>query len=88
MSIDLHNHVIPRAVLDLVSAEEAYGVRINNGVWWSKNIGEFPLVDAWHDPQAKLREMDSKELDQAVAVGGAEAPLLLRVRARSAAANG
>jgi aminocarboxymuconate-semialdehyde decarboxylase len=74
MSIDIHNHVIPRAVLDLVANEKVYGVTVENGRWHSKNIGTFPLVDAWFEPDAKLREMDSKELDRAV-ISAAPKPL-------------
>jgi aminocarboxymuconate-semialdehyde decarboxylase len=66
MSTDVHNHAIPRRVLDLVTSDSRYGVRITNDVWHSANISDFPLVPAWHDAEAKLREMDGKELDRAV----------------------
>jgi aminocarboxymuconate-semialdehyde decarboxylase len=66
MNIDIHNHIIPSAVLDLVANEPVYGVDTSNGTWTSRNIGSFPMIGAWHEPSAKLREMDSKELDAAV----------------------
>jgi aminocarboxymuconate-semialdehyde decarboxylase len=66
MNIDIHNHIIPRAVLDLVNEDPIYAVQIRDNKWQSRNIGVFPLIDAWHQPAAKLREMDSKELDAAV----------------------
>jgi aminocarboxymuconate-semialdehyde decarboxylase len=66
VNIDIHNHIIPAEVLDLVQSNPVYGVTIANNRWRSANIGEFPLLDAWHDPAAKLQEMDSKELDAAV----------------------
>jgi aminocarboxymuconate-semialdehyde decarboxylase len=66
MNIDIHNHIIPRAVLDLVSEQAIYGVEISGDKWQSRNIGAFPLIDAWFEPAAKLRELDSKELDAAV----------------------
>lgn len=66
VNIDVHNHIIPQAVLDLVEEEPRYGVTIRDNHWESRNIGKFPLVDAWREPSAKLREMDSKELDGAV----------------------
>jgi aminocarboxymuconate-semialdehyde decarboxylase len=66
MNIDIHNHIIPTAVLDLVANHSVYGVDTTNGTWTSRNIGSFPVIDAWHEPSAKLREMDSKELDAAV----------------------
>jgi aminocarboxymuconate-semialdehyde decarboxylase len=66
MSIDIHNHIIPQSVIDLCLSEPAYGVTVSDGQWHSPNIHDFPLVEAWFDPSAKLREMDGKELDQAV----------------------
>jgi aminocarboxymuconate-semialdehyde decarboxylase len=66
MSIDIHNHAIPQGVLELVGSRPVYGVTVSGGWWTSKNIGTFPLIDAWHDPDAKLREMDGKELERAV----------------------
>lgn len=66
MNIDVHNHIIPPEVLELVQGNPVYGVTISDNRWRSANIREFPLIDAWHDPDAKLREMDSKELDAAV----------------------
>lgn len=66
MNIDIHNHAIPPRVLDLVLNDPVYGVSIVDGQWRSGNIGSFQLHDAWTDPEAKLREMDGKELDGAV----------------------
>jgi aminocarboxymuconate-semialdehyde decarboxylase len=66
MSTDVHNHAIPRRVLDLVCSDSRYGVTVTNDVWHSANISDFPLVPAWHDADAKLQEMDGKELDRAV----------------------
>lgn len=66
MSIDVHNHIIPQAVIDLCTSEPAYGVTIADGKWKSPNIHDFPFGDAWFDPAGKLREMDGKEIDQAV----------------------
>jgi aminocarboxymuconate-semialdehyde decarboxylase len=66
VSIDIHNHIIPPSVVDLCSSEPAYGVTVADGQWKSPNIHDFPFVDAWFDPAAKLREMDGKEIDQAV----------------------
>jgi aminocarboxymuconate-semialdehyde decarboxylase len=66
MNIDIHNHILPRAVLELVRDDAVYGVEISGNTWQSRNISGFPLIDAWSDPSAKLREMDDKELDAAV----------------------
>ena len=66
MPIDVHNHVIPPNVIDLVSEDERFGVTIAEGVWTSRNISGFPLTDAWFVPEAHLREMDEKGLDRAL----------------------
>jgi aminocarboxymuconate-semialdehyde decarboxylase len=63
---DIHNHVIPKPVLDLVTEDPAYEVKVAASVWTSANQGPFPVVDAWYSVDAKLREMDEKELDRAV----------------------
>jgi aminocarboxymuconate-semialdehyde decarboxylase len=65
-SVDIHNHAIPGRVLDLVSSDQIYGVSIQDGIWRSGNIAPFELHAAWYDADAKLREMDESELDQAV----------------------
>ena len=74
MPIDVHNHVIPPAVIDLVTGDSRYGVTIENGAWSSRNIGGFPLTDAWYSPEAHLREMDEKRLDRAL-ISAAPKPL-------------
>jgi len=66
VSIDVHNHVIPPAVLDLVGRDPAYGVTLAGSRWRSRNIGELDLVPAWYEPVAKLAEMDALGLDRAV----------------------
>jgi len=66
VSIDIHNHAIPRRVLDLVSTDGRYGVSLTDEIWRSSNIAPFELDPAWYDPEAKLREMDASGLDQAV----------------------
>jgi aminocarboxymuconate-semialdehyde decarboxylase len=66
MSVDVHNHAIPQRVLDLVMSDSRYGVTLKDGYWESANIGRFEVHAAWYDPDAKLREMDEKELDGAV----------------------
>ena len=63
---DVHNHAIPRGVLDLVLNDPAYRVRVVDGTWTSRNQGAFPMVDAWSIPDAKLRELDGKGLERAV----------------------
>jgi aminocarboxymuconate-semialdehyde decarboxylase len=66
LSVDVHNHAIPQRVLNLVAKDSRYGVTLKDGYWESNNIGRFEVHAAWYDPDAKLREMDDKELDGAV----------------------
>jgi aminocarboxymuconate-semialdehyde decarboxylase len=66
VSIDVHNHVIPPEVIDLVAGDSRYGVTLADGTWSSANIGGFPLTPAWSTPDGKLQEMDEKELDRAL----------------------
>ena len=74
MMIDVHNHAIPRRVLELVQRDPVYKVKIDDGRWYSGNIAPFKLVEAWYDPEAKLREMDERLLDAAV-ISAAPKPL-------------
>lgn len=74
MPIDVHNHVIPPSVIDLVTSDSRFGVTIDKSTWSSRNIGGFPLTDAWFSPEAHLREMDEKGLDRAL-ISAAPKPL-------------
>lgn len=64
MHIDVHNHVIPQPVLDLIGRDDAYGVRLAGGVWGGAL--EFPVVEEFFDPAVKLEWMDRAELGMAV----------------------
>lgn len=66
MSIDVHNHAITNRVLELVTSDPVYDVKVVDGMWHSRNISSFEVHAAWYDPDAKLREMDKKQLDGAV----------------------
>jgi len=66
MKIDVHNHAIPREALDLLTSYPAFGATIADGeIRLHQGFG-FPLVDAFHDPKAKLAELAENELDAAV----------------------
>lgn len=56
MSLDVHNHVIPQAVVDLAAADPAYGVRLVDGRWEGDLV--FPLDAEFYDPPAKLAHLD------------------------------
>ncbi len=66
MSVDVHNHVMPRQVLDLLARDPRYQVVLEDGCFESPNISRFKVHAAWYDPDAKLREMDRMNLDAAV----------------------
>lgn len=67
MRIDVHNHVIPEQALELLDADPVYGVRIKPGRVWSGGVHvDFPIVDSFVLPEAKLAELDQKEIGGAV----------------------
>jgi aminocarboxymuconate-semialdehyde decarboxylase len=66
MSVDIHNHVMPQRVLDLLAGDSRYQVTLRDGYFSSPNISRFRVHAAWYDPDAKLREMDLMNLDAAV----------------------
>jgi aminocarboxymuconate-semialdehyde decarboxylase len=64
--IDVHNHVIPQSVLDLLRADPRYGVTFQNGRLRFGDVIEFPLSASFYDVEAKLAELRRHELDGAV----------------------
>jgi aminocarboxymuconate-semialdehyde decarboxylase len=66
MKIDVHNHAIPRESLDLLVSDAGYGITIEGGDVRVRSGFVFPLFDSFHDPKAKLAELEKHELDAAV----------------------
>jgi aminocarboxymuconate-semialdehyde decarboxylase len=66
MRIDVHNHVIPEPVLELLRRDPAYRTTIEGDVVRGGNHVTFPLLPAFRDPDAKLRELEAHELEGAV----------------------
>jgi aminocarboxymuconate-semialdehyde decarboxylase len=64
--IDVHNHVIPRAAIELFERKPSYGVRIEGGFWHGGVHVDFPVPPAFLEPDAKLAELDDKGIDAAV----------------------
>jgi len=64
--VDVHNHVMPAEVLDLLRREPAYGVRIEGNRWVGGHHVPFTIETSFHDPVAKLAELDSYEIASAV----------------------
>lgn len=68
MSVDVHNHVMPTEALELLRAEPAYGVTIDENYTWSgAHHVAFPVTDSFYDPAAKLAYMDERKVTAAVA---------------------
>lgn len=66
MKIDIHNHVIPTNVLDLLRRESLYGVRLDGSHWSGGHHVDFMVLPSFTDPAAKLRELAGKGLDASV----------------------
>jgi aminocarboxymuconate-semialdehyde decarboxylase len=66
MKIDVHNHIIPPAVLDLLNHDSAYGVTFPAAGMRTADGFQFPLVDSFYDTKAKLEELSAHDLDGAV----------------------
>jgi aminocarboxymuconate-semialdehyde decarboxylase len=66
MKIDIHNHIIPPAVLDLLNHDGTYGVTFPDASMRTADGFQFPLVDSFHDAKAKVEELAAHGLDGAV----------------------
>jgi aminocarboxymuconate-semialdehyde decarboxylase len=64
--IDVHNHVIPAAVLQLAGQDGRLGLSAAGGEFRSPNHVPFPLLPAFHSPQEKLADLASRGLWGAV----------------------
>lgn len=66
MKIDVHNHVLPEASLELLRTDRTYNTTITADSFAGGNHGAFYLDPAFYDPRAKAAELDSKRLDAAI----------------------
>ena len=69
--IDVHSHVFPRGMLDLVRARpDDFGMRFDNATGTERLLRDdghvSPLFDEFHDAAAKVAGMDRKGLDISV----------------------
>jgi aminocarboxymuconate-semialdehyde decarboxylase len=64
--IDVHNHAIPQTAIDLLNRDPVYGATVEDGVWRGGVHVNFELADSFFDADAKLAELESKELEAAV----------------------
>jgi aminocarboxymuconate-semialdehyde decarboxylase len=66
MKVDVHNHALPQAVIDLVSGDPRFGVTVENGLVKRANYADHPLFPELHDVPAKLAQLDRAGLEGAV----------------------
>ncbi|HUL28439.1 MAG TPA: amidohydrolase family protein [Streptosporangiaceae bacterium] len=66
MYIDVHNHVIPDAVLRLAEQDARLGISAGGGVFRSPHHVPFPLLRAFHSPQEKIADLAARGLWGAV----------------------
>jgi aminocarboxymuconate-semialdehyde decarboxylase len=67
LRIDVHNHGVPEAVVELLTSDSAYGVEVTRGLW---SGGQHPVAfefgPTYYDPDAKLRSLDAIGIEAAV----------------------
>jgi aminocarboxymuconate-semialdehyde decarboxylase len=66
MKVDVHNHALPQAVIDLVSGDPRFGVTVENGLVKRANYADHPLFPELHVVSAKLAQLDRAGLEGAV----------------------
>jgi aminocarboxymuconate-semialdehyde decarboxylase len=71
--VDVHNHVMPGEVLDLLRREPAYGVTIDGDQWTGGHHVPFTITASFRDPAEKIAELDRNRI--AVAVVSPPPPL-------------
>jgi aminocarboxymuconate-semialdehyde decarboxylase len=65
-AVDVHNHVIPRFVLEEAERDRLFGLRWEDG-WVVHPQGfRYPVTADFWDPQEKLADMDAHALDVAI----------------------
>jgi aminocarboxymuconate-semialdehyde decarboxylase len=64
--VDVHNHVIPDEVLDLLRREPDYGVTVNGDQWDGVHHVPFTVEASFHDPAEKIAELDRYDIAAAV----------------------
>jgi aminocarboxymuconate-semialdehyde decarboxylase len=64
--IDIHNHVIPDAVLRLSGQDSRLGMSADGGVFRSPHHVPFPLLRAFHSPHEKVADLAVRGLWGAV----------------------
>jgi aminocarboxymuconate-semialdehyde decarboxylase len=63
---DVHNHALPQSAIDLLNADPVYRVSIRDGRWEGGHHPPFAVVPEFVEPDAKLAELERKQLDAAI----------------------
>ena len=66
MLIDIHNHVMPAEALSVLRGDPGYGVTIEGDRWTGVHHVPFTITAPFHDPAAKIAEMDARGIGSAV----------------------
>lgn len=66
MKIDVHNHAIPEPAVELLRTDPAFRTTVEGDRVHGGNHVDFTLFPSFRDPDAKLRELESKKLEGAV----------------------
>jgi len=66
MLIDIHNHVMPAEALGHLRGDPGYGVTIEGDQWAGGHHVPFTITPPFHDPAAKIAEMDRNGIGSAV----------------------
>jgi aminocarboxymuconate-semialdehyde decarboxylase len=64
--LDVHNHVIPRNVIELVRGDRSFGVDIADGWWQGPDHVPFEVLETFYDPAARLAALERAGLDGAI----------------------
>jgi aminocarboxymuconate-semialdehyde decarboxylase len=64
--IDVHNHAMPEAALELLRREPLYGVTLTGRQWSGGKHVDFEIAPSFVEPAAKLDELTAKGLEAAV----------------------
>jgi aminocarboxymuconate-semialdehyde decarboxylase len=66
MRIDVHNHALPRELVELLRRESVYGVQIDGDTWNQSHGVTFEITNGWVDPDAKLDQLEQHGIGGAV----------------------
>jgi aminocarboxymuconate-semialdehyde decarboxylase len=65
MRIDVHNHAVPQASLDLIESDPVYGT-LDGRRWSGTTHVSFDVTDSFVELDAKLAELEGKDIDGAM----------------------